>query len=86
MPFSLQYDHHRRAYVINSPSPNLTVADNFDAPGNRDARQPGGLLGFGFKITVAPSFIQVARFQEDPESPAHEDQVQRSKSLRVGMS
>lgn len=63
VPISAQYDRRRRAYVINSPSLSLTVAGNFEAPGNHDARQPGGLLGFGFNITVTRSFTQVARFQ-----------------------
>ena len=62
-PISVQYNHLKQTYTITSPNPNLTVAGNFDAPGHFDARQPGGLTEFGFRITVPPSFIQVARFQ-----------------------
>jgi hypothetical protein len=62
-PIQGQYHYLKQTYTIISPNLNLTVAGNFDAPGNIDARQPGGLLGFGFNVTVPPSFIQVARFQ-----------------------
>lgn len=62
-PIQGQYHYLKQTYTIISPNLNLTVAGNFDAPGNIDARQPGGLLGFGFNVTVPPSFVQVARFQ-----------------------
>jgi hypothetical protein len=62
-PVGLQYHYLTQTYTIISPNLNLTVAGNFDAPGNRDAQLPGGLMGHGFNITVPPSFIQVARFQ-----------------------
>jgi ParB-like chromosome segregation protein Spo0J len=62
-PIEGQYHYLTQTYTFVSPNLNLTVAGNFDAPGNRDAPQPGGLLGHGFNITVPPSFLQVARFQ-----------------------
>jgi len=62
-PLQVQYNHLKQTYTIDSPNLNLTVAGNFNAPDNRDAQQPGGLLGFGFNVMVPPSFIQVARFQ-----------------------
>jgi hypothetical protein len=62
-PIQGQYHHLKQTYTIISPNLNLTVAGNFDATGNGGVPQPGGLLGFGFNVTVPPAFIQVARFQ-----------------------
>lgn len=62
-PIQGQYHSRTKTYTITSPNLNLTVAGNFDAPGNENATQPGGLLGHGFNITIPSSFIQVARFQ-----------------------
>ena len=56
-PVAVQYDALNRAYTITSPNPNLRVIGNFD---DRPADGPPGL---GFRVAVAASFIQVARFQ-----------------------
>jgi hypothetical protein len=56
-PFSFHYDELKQAYIITSPDPNLKVIGNIGGP------QPDGVLGFGFKIGIAPPFMQVARFQ-----------------------
>ncbi len=56
-PVSVQYDELKQAYIITSPDPNLKVIGNIGGP------LPDGVPGFGFKIGVAPPFMQVARFQ-----------------------
>lgn len=53
-----QYDQHRQAWMISSPNPNLRIVGNWAG-----AVQPG-LMGFGFAVTVLPSFLQVARVQK----------------------
>ena len=56
-PVSFHYDELKQAYIITSPDPNLKVIANIGGP------LPDGVPGFGFKIGVAPPFMQVARFQ-----------------------
>jgi hypothetical protein len=56
-PVAVQYDALNRAYTITSPNPNLKVIGNFDD------RPTDGPPGFGFRVAVAASFVQVARFQ-----------------------
>ena len=56
-PVSVQYDQLSRAYTITSPNPNLKVVGNFD---DRPADVPPG---FGFRIAVTPSYLQVARIR-----------------------
>jgi hypothetical protein len=56
-PVSVHYDELKQAYIITSPNLNLRVVSNAGGP------QPDGTLSFGFKIAVAASFVQVARFQ-----------------------
>jgi hypothetical protein len=63
-PISVQYHCRSRTFTITAPNLDLTLAGSFNAPGNAGAPQPGGLLGFGFNITVPPSFLQVARCQD----------------------
>jgi len=50
-----QFDEHRQAWIISSPNPNLRVVGNWAGQ-----VQPGA-TGFGFIVTVLPSFVQVAR-------------------------
>jgi hypothetical protein len=56
-PVSVQYDELSRAYTTTSPNPNLRVVGNFDD------RPADGPLGFGFRVAVTPSFLQVARIR-----------------------
>ena len=56
-PVSVQYDELKQAYTITSPNPNLRVVGNFDGP------LPDGTPGFGFRVAVTSSFVQVACFR-----------------------
>jgi hypothetical protein len=53
-----QYDAQRLAWIITSPNPNLRIVGNFAGQ-----VQPG-LTGFGFAVTVLPSFVQVAHLAD----------------------
>jgi len=61
-PIQGQYHSRTKTYTITSPNLNLTVAGNFDAPGNENATQPGGthrsfgLLSRG--ITRVPAYVR----------------------------
>src|SRR5439155_2240007 len=57
-PLSMHYDHPKQTFVLTSPNPHLTVVGPLNSP------LPDGTVGFGFKVTVAASFVQVARFQD----------------------
>jgi hypothetical protein len=52
-----RFDESQRAWIFSSPNPNLRVAGQFSA-----TLQPG-IMGFGFAVTLSPSFMQVASFQ-----------------------
>jgi hypothetical protein len=56
-PVSAQYDEFKQAYTITSPNPNFKVVGPVNGP------LPDGTMAFGFKVTMAASFVQVARFQ-----------------------
>lgn len=56
-PVSVQYDELKQTYTITSPNPNFKVVDKVGGP------QPDGTMAFGFKVAMAASFVQVARFQ-----------------------
>jgi hypothetical protein len=58
-PIVAQYDQLKQAYTFTSPDPNLKVLGNFNGP----VPQANGMHGFGFLVGVAPSFLQVVRFQ-----------------------
>jgi hypothetical protein len=59
-PIVAQYDQLKQAYTFTSPDPNLKVLGNFNGP----VPQANGMHGFGFLVGVAPSFLQVVRFQD----------------------
>jgi hypothetical protein len=52
----LQFDKARQAWMLSSANPNLRIVGNWQAE-----VQPG-LTGFGFIVSVLPSFLQVVRF------------------------
>ncbi len=52
-----QFDEHRQAWIVSSPDPNLRIVGNWGGQ-----VQPGA-IGFGFIVSLLPSFIQVARVQ-----------------------
>jgi hypothetical protein len=52
----LLFDQARQSWVLSSANPNLRIVGNWHGQ-----IQPG-LTGFGFTVSVLPSFIQVARF------------------------
>jgi len=56
-PVAVHYDGLSRVYTITSPNPNLKVVGNFDD------RPADGPPGFGFRVAVTTSFLQVARFR-----------------------
>jgi len=59
-PIVGQYDELKQTYILTSPNPNLKVLGNFSGP----VPDANGMPGFGFLVTVAPSFVQVVRFQD----------------------
>jgi hypothetical protein len=52
-----QFDSVRQAWIFSSRNPNLRIPGTFGGP-----VQPG-LVGFGFLVSVLPSFMQVAGFR-----------------------
>lgn len=58
------FDEARNAWVIVSPNRNLRLIGRFTAPvpGSPLGGESGGTPGFGFVVTVAPSYLQVAEF------------------------
>ncbi len=55
-----QYDELKQTYTFTSPDPNLKILGNFNGP----VPEANGMHAFGFVVGVAPSFLQVARFQD----------------------
>jgi hypothetical protein len=49
-----QFDQIRQTWIISGRNPNLRIVGNWAGP-----IQPG-LAGFGFAVTILPSFVQVA--------------------------
>lgn len=58
-PIIGQYDQLKQTYTFTSPDPNLKVLGIFNGP----VAQADGMPGYGFLVGVAPSFLQVVRFQ-----------------------
>jgi hypothetical protein len=58
------FDEARNAWVIVSPNRNLRLIGRFTAPvpGSPLGGESGDTPGFGFVVTVAPSYLQVAEF------------------------
>jgi len=56
-----QFDELRNTWIIASPNPNLKIVGRFGGqiPGN-----PNQPPAFGFFVTIAQSFVQVARFRD----------------------
>jgi len=54
----LLFDQGRQSWVLSSANPNLRIIGNWHGE-----IQPG-LTGFGFTVSVLPSFMQVARFAD----------------------
>ena len=52
-----QFDESRNVWMVTAPNPNLRIIGHFSIP-----IQPG-VIGFGFAVTISPSFLQIARFQ-----------------------
>lgn len=52
----LLFDQAHQSWVLSSANPNLRIV------GNWHGQVQPGLMGFGFSVSVLPSFIQVARF------------------------
>lgn len=59
-PVIAQYEELKQTYTFTSPDPNLKVLGSFNGP----VPEANGTHGFGFLVGVAPSFLQVARFQD----------------------
>jgi hypothetical protein len=58
--FTQSFDPARASWVLSSRNPNLRVVGNLSAPVNT----PQGVVpGFGFLITVTPSFLNVGEFE-----------------------
>lgn len=53
-----QFDESRNLWLLVSRNPNLKVVGRFAGP-----VQPNAPPGFGFFVTVTPSFVQVATYQ-----------------------
>lgn len=53
-----QFDTQQQAWMISGPNPNLRIIGNWAGP-----IQPG-VVGFGFAVTLTPSFLQVAHVQD----------------------
>lgn len=51
----IQFDSTKNAWIIGAQNPNLRILGNFKGEFN-------GFPGFGFLIQIAPSFMQVAKF------------------------
>ena len=49
-----QYDHEKQAWMIGTQNRNLQITGNFGGP------VAPGVVGFGFTVAFAPSFMQVA--------------------------
>lgn len=52
----LQFDRARQVWMLSSANPNLRIVGNWHGE-----VQPG-MMGFGFTVSVLPSFLQVAHF------------------------
>ncbi len=59
-PVIAQYEELKHTYTFTSPDPNLKVLGIYNGP----VPEANGAHGFGFLVGVAPSFLQVARFQD----------------------
>jgi hypothetical protein len=56
-----QLDQGQKAWILSSPNPNLRVVGHFAGPMGDGTRPP--IPGFGWLVTVTPSFLMVARYQ-----------------------
>ncbi len=52
-----QFDQVRQAWILSAANPNLRIVGNWLGPLNQ------GAVGLGFAVSLTPSYLQVARFQ-----------------------
>ena len=52
-----QFDQVRQAWILSAANPNLRIVGNWAGPLNQ------GVIGLGFAVSLTPSYLQVARFQ-----------------------
>lgn len=64
-PLRASFDEARNAWVIVSPNRNLRLIGRFTAPvpGSPLGGASGETPGFGFVVTVVPSYLQIAEFR-----------------------